>query len=81
MELNRDGDGFLVDTNDWSEEVMIQMAEEDGFLITDEIRTYINKAREMLTKQVQYQQFVTLQKNLVWTEKQVSYMKYLNLVL
>jgi len=50
MTLNRDGDGFLVDTNDWSEEVMIQMAEEDGFLITDEIRTYINKAREMFNE-------------------------------
>lgn len=50
MELNRDGDGFLVDSNDWSEEVMIQMAEEDGFLITDEIRTYINKAREMFNE-------------------------------
>ena len=25
MELNRDGDGFLVNTNDWSEEVMNQM--------------------------------------------------------
>tara|TARA_B100000497_G_C7487056_1_gene298503 strand:+ start:384 stop:680 length:297 start_codon:yes stop_codon:yes gene_type:complete len=47
MELDRDGDGFLKNTNDWSEEVMIQMAEEDGFLITDEIKTYINKAREM----------------------------------
>lgn len=50
MELNRDGDGFLVDSNDWSEEVMIQMAEEDGFLITDEIKTYINKAREMYSQ-------------------------------
>ena len=29
MDLNRDGDGFLVNTNDWSEEVMQQMAQED----------------------------------------------------
>ena len=37
MELNRDGDGFLVNTNDWSEEVMNQMASEDDFEITEEI--------------------------------------------
>ena len=30
MNLNRDGDGFLVNTNDWSEEVMNQMADADG---------------------------------------------------
>ncbi len=47
MDLNRDGDGFLVNTNDWSEEVMQQMAQEDDFVITDEIKTYIDKAREM----------------------------------
>ena len=41
MELNRDGDGFLVNTNDWSEEVMNQMASEDDFEITEEIKTYI----------------------------------------
>ena len=34
MDLNRDGDGFLVNTNDWSEEVMNQMAEEDDFVIS-----------------------------------------------
>ena len=50
MELDRDGDGFLKNTNDWSEEVMIQMAEQDGFLITDEIKTYIEKAREMFNE-------------------------------
>ena len=47
MDLNRDGDGFLDNTNDWSEEVMQQMAQEDDFVITDEIKTYIDKAREM----------------------------------
>ena len=47
MDLNRDGDGFLVNPNDWSEEVMNQMAEADDFVITEEIKTYINKAREM----------------------------------
>ena len=50
MDLNRDGDGFLVNTNDWSEEVMNRMAEEDNFVITDEIKTYIDKAREMFNE-------------------------------
>ena len=50
MELNRDGDGFLINTGDWSEEVMHQMADADGFEITDEIKTYIDKAREMYNK-------------------------------
>ena len=47
MELNRDGDGFLINTSDWSEEVMQQMAEEDNFVVTEEIKTYIDRAREM----------------------------------
>ena len=50
MDWNRDGDGFLVNTNDWSEQVMNQMAEEDNFVITDEIKTYIDKAREMFNE-------------------------------
>lgn len=47
MSLNRDGDGFLVDFNDWTEDIMFEMAKEDDFEITDEIRTYIMTAREM----------------------------------
>ena len=47
MELNRDGDGLLINTSDWSEEVMYQMAESDGMEITEEIKTYIDIAREM----------------------------------
>ena len=47
MDLNRDGDGFLVNIDDWSEEVMYHMAKSDGMEITDEIKTYIDKAREM----------------------------------
>tara|TARA_B100000925_G_scaffold73409_1_gene51443 strand:+ start:1533 stop:1823 length:291 start_codon:yes stop_codon:yes gene_type:complete len=45
--MNRDGDGFLINTSDWSEEIMYQMAKDDDFQITDEIRDYIMKAREM----------------------------------
>ena len=47
MELNRDGDGFLINTSDWSEEVMYEMAKSDDMEITEEIKTYIDKAREM----------------------------------
>ena len=47
MDLNRDGDGFLINTSDWSEEVMYEMAKSDDMEITEEIKTYINKAREM----------------------------------
>ena len=47
MELNRDGDGFLINTSDWSEEVMYEMAKSDDMEITEEIKPYINKAREM----------------------------------
>ena len=47
MDLNRDGDGFLINIDDWSEEVMYEMAKSDDMEITEEIKTYINKAREM----------------------------------
>ena len=41
-------DGPLINTNDWSEEVMITNgSQEDDFVITDEIKTYIDKTREM----------------------------------
>tara|TARA_Y100000768_G_C23592066_1_gene502063 strand:+ start:162 stop:458 length:297 start_codon:yes stop_codon:yes gene_type:complete len=50
MELNRDGDGFLLNIDDWSEEVMYQMAQADDFEITDEIKNYIFKAREMYSE-------------------------------
>ena len=44
MELNRDGDGFLINTSDWSEEVMYEMAKSDDMEMTDEIKMYIDKA-------------------------------------
>ena len=45
--MERDADGFLLNTSDWSLEIMEEMAENDGFEITDQIKTYIMKAREM----------------------------------
>ena len=47
MNIERDGDGFLVNRDEWSPEVMAWMATEDGFELTDEIVGYINRAREM----------------------------------
>ena len=45
--MERDADGFLLNTSDWSPEIMEEMAKNDGFEITDQIKTYIMKAREM----------------------------------
>jgi len=50
VKMNRDADGFLINSNDWSTDIMKQMALEDGFEITDEILTYIMKAREMFNE-------------------------------
>ena len=45
--MERDADGFLLNTSDWSLEIMQEMAKNDGFQITDQIMTYILKTREM----------------------------------
>ncbi len=45
--MNVDGDGFLVDPNDWSEEVMKELAENDGMTLTEEHIKYILDARAM----------------------------------
>ena len=45
MELNRDGDGYLVDPDDWSVEVMNDMAKADKYLLTDQMVDQIMKAR------------------------------------
>jgi tRNA 2-thiouridine synthesizing protein E len=47
MSLNRDGDGFLVNMNDWTPEVMMEMATADGVELTEEMVGHINLAREM----------------------------------
>lgn len=45
--LNVDGEGFLVDRNDWSEAVMHQLAVADSMRLNEEHLQYIRKAREM----------------------------------
>jgi len=47
MDLQLDGEGFLVDRDQWSEEVAKWMAEQDGFEMTDEIMDLIKQARAM----------------------------------
>ena len=47
MDLQLDGEGFLVDRDQWSEEVATWMAEQEGFEMTDEIMGLIKEARGM----------------------------------
>lgn len=42
-----DGEGFLVNRDDWSEEVAMELAKADAFEIDDQIMTYIREARGM----------------------------------
>ena len=42
----RDGDGYLLDMNDWTPEIGRAMAEADGFDMTDERWEQLLKARE-----------------------------------
>ena len=45
MELNRDGDGYLVDPDVWSTYVMFAMAEADKYILTEQMVDQIMKAR------------------------------------
>jgi tRNA 2-thiouridine synthesizing protein E len=47
MALNVDGEGFLVDRDDWNEEVAHELAKQDDMEISDQIMTYIKEARRM----------------------------------
>ena len=47
MDLNVDGEGFLVDRDDWSEEVARELAKRDDMEVTDQILGFINEARRM----------------------------------
>jgi len=46
MSLERDGDGYLLNMNDWTPEVMQEMAAEDGYELTEEKIAHIMAARE-----------------------------------
>jgi tRNA 2-thiouridine synthesizing protein E len=47
MNLDLDGEGFLRNRDDWSEEVAAQLAQMDGYEMTDEIMGLIHQARSM----------------------------------
>lgn len=46
-ELQVDGEGFLVDRDQWNEEVARELAKGDDFEMTDEVMQYIREARRM----------------------------------
>lgn len=47
ISVSVDGEGFLVNRDDWSEEVARELAAADEFEMTDEIMGFIRQAREM----------------------------------
>lgn len=47
MALDVDGDGFLLNMNDWTPDVMHDLAAQDGVSLTEEMVTYIMSAREI----------------------------------
>lgn len=47
MELNIDGEGFLVNRDDWSEDVARELARRDGMEANGQIMGYIVAARGM----------------------------------
>ncbi len=47
MDLNVDGEGYLLDRDDWSEEVARELAKQDGVEVTDQIMGFLNEARRM----------------------------------
>lgn len=42
-----DGDGFLVNRDDWSQDVMAEIADNSGIELTEEVHGYCMLAREM----------------------------------
>lgn len=46
-ELKVDGEGFLVDRDDWNEDIARELAQRDGMVIDDKIMHYIREARAM----------------------------------
>jgi tRNA 2-thiouridine synthesizing protein E len=46
-ELNVDGEGFLVNRDDWNEDIARELAQRDGMEVDDKIMHYITEARAM----------------------------------
>lgn len=47
LSVSVDGEGFLINRDDWSEEVARQLAQAEGMEISDEVMNYILEARRM----------------------------------
>jgi tRNA 2-thiouridine synthesizing protein E len=47
LELKVDGDGFLLDRDEWNEGLVTQLAAKDGIEVTDQIMHFIQEARRM----------------------------------
>jgi len=47
LKVPLDGEGFLVDREDWSEEIAEALARGDGVELTQQVRDFINQARAM----------------------------------
>ncbi len=47
VEPNVDGEGFLVDRDDWNEEIATELARRDAMEIDEQIMHYIREARAM----------------------------------
>jgi tRNA 2-thiouridine synthesizing protein E len=46
MNLERTGNGYLIDPTTWSVDIMLEMAEEDDYALTDSMIKQIESARE-----------------------------------
>ena len=47
MDIQTDGDGFLIDPSVWNEEIMYEISKRDGLELNEEHVKYIMTAREM----------------------------------
>lgn len=46
-QVELDGEGFLMDRDQWNEELARELAKSDDFEMNDEVMTYIREARRM----------------------------------
>ncbi|MFV1993351.1 MAG: TusE/DsrC/DsvC family sulfur relay protein [Acidiferrobacterales bacterium] len=49
--MQTDGDGFLLNRDEWSEEVMVELSKKDDFELSDEHIKYILSAREVFDQE------------------------------
>lgn len=49
--MQTDGDGFLMNRDDWSEEVMVELSKKDSFELSEEHIKFILSAREIFEQE------------------------------